>query len=591
VNGLFLYVGDRVRDVSSVHAEAFRLTPSILQASWAGSRALVSVFHHEEGLNAGAAVHAARDEVRFIQGYFADHIGRVDRASDPLFDRVLGPGTPPHGSFNAGRLDLRARTIEIRSDAVGTLPLYVYRGSRELFVSTRVDAIASAALEPLTPNARAALDILTVGCALAGETRYEEVTLLPHALDAVVDVDSARVEVSSTWSPACGAASESGLGERADVIHRVLGAAVAHGALAPPERVFLGLSGGMDSRTVYALAPPGLRVYTMGFGGSPERRFAAKVLAAAPKASRSDALEITPDLVARGFDDGMRQMDGHGTTRIGYAPVLFARFRAEGARAMYDTLPADATLGGSYISKPYGRPSTFLRDLATGARETPFGPGSNARLAARVAEAILYETPAEVRSRLGDVVDRHARARGKRLVDLALRVAPRPVYEENLSDVLNLFVGAWRGALRSAANVNRAYVDTSFPFLDRAVVDACLATRPSQRSWRRVYRALYRRHLPAFARIPATSTGHARPSASTARIVARTYAEAALRRFGAWPARRSYVDYAGWFERETRFREAVSGGDGAWSTWSAALRQATLNRWAFEPKHLESVTP
>lgn len=184
------------------------------------------------------------------------------------------------GSFSAAIWDGRRRRLILANDRFGMRPLYYAYRRGELLFASEIKALLT------IPNVSRRLDPLgvaqffTFGQHLGQETFLEAVSLLPAAGWLVYDVDADRLLVDRYWCldvPADGRSARTG--DHLERIDEALAASVAR-CTRGPGRLGISLSGGLDARTILALADHDgapLTSVCLGIDGSLDHRCAEQM--------------------------------------------------------------------------------------------------------------------------------------------------------------------------------------------------------------------------------------------------------------------------------------------------------------------------
>lgn len=519
--GAFAYLGPRARDVAARHAACFARHPWTCTSTFADERAVVSTFHHEGGV--GGPLLVEEDRVVLLSGWFLARGRAVVDARAAA--RALDAGDVPHGveagTFVLLVLDRREGTLRAWTDRFGARPLHVLAADGEAFASTRADAVAALAARTPRPDPRGVLDRLTFGFVAGLETPWQGVALSPPAADLALA--PGRAHQAAWWRPRFQADAREIDARGRDLARAVKRCLARIAALPQYAKAVLPLSGGLDSRTVFALADPRPPTFTFGAPGTPDRVLARRVV----EVARSEAGHLEFDVPAGDEAALVAMLDGAARPNAPQVPTLLAGVRERGHRLLLDPFLGDGFLGGSYHSSPRASARVAARDVARAGRETPYDAGL-ARAA--IARSLLADVPDATLARFGDRARAHVRRRAAELVALAERRSGRPEHVEDAIDLVQAFYARGRRSVGAVSRASCAYVDVAFPFLDPGVMDEVFAAPPSQRSFRRLYRRLHR--LLPFADLPATSLEGATVRIGDRARVFRAYVHAGLRRFG-----------------------------------------------------------
>lgn len=211
-------------------------------------------------------------------GYEFESVGHAEllrhgyQHCGPAFFRGL------HGKFAAALWDGRARRLVLVNDRFGMKPLYYVRTpGRFLFASALRALFADSAVGRGT-DTRGLAQFFTFGQFLGEDTLVAGVRLLPAAGWLVYDADADRVSLDRYWRLEARPAART-TAESLDRIDTVFGSAVER-CVADTAGLGLSLSGGLDARTILALAArPGrpLSTLSLGMTGGMDHRSAAEM--------------------------------------------------------------------------------------------------------------------------------------------------------------------------------------------------------------------------------------------------------------------------------------------------------------------------
>jgi asparagine synthase (glutamine-hydrolysing) len=180
-----------------------------------------------------------------------------------------------HGKFAAAIWDSTARRLVLLTDRFGMKPLYyAHRRGRVLFASEIKALLADPAVSRQT-NVRGLAQFFTFGQLLGEDTLFEGVKLVPAAGVVTYDADTGRLNLDRYWQRRAGTPTR-GAAEALDRIDAAFGRAVDR-CTADTGGLGLSLSGGMDARTILALAGRPLTTLSLGMAGSMDHRSAAEM--------------------------------------------------------------------------------------------------------------------------------------------------------------------------------------------------------------------------------------------------------------------------------------------------------------------------
>ena len=265
------------------------------------------------------------------------------------------------GVFSAVIYDSVKKTIHFCSDRFGLRRLYLCTAPSGIAWSTEIKGFKAIPELDLQPAPEAVGEFLRVGHFTGSRTWFREVSLLEPASCCTWDITACRLNHSSYWNidetvPRSGPFSINSL---ADELGESFRKAVKK-RCGTNEKIGLGLSGGLDSRAIFAALPDRNRTVTAVTFGRPA---CADIRIARQVAQLRPVRHIIHEITAANWLDnrleGIWLTDGqlnmlhmHGIERI------------DDLHALYDIelngFLGDALLGGSYAGRPEGEFVNFL---------------------------------------------------------------------------------------------------------------------------------------------------------------------------------------------------------------------------------------
>jgi asparagine synthase (glutamine-hydrolysing) len=207
---------------------------------------------------------------QFAGNGHAELLARGFKAEGPSFLLRL------HGKFAAAFWDAAARKLHLVNDRFGMKPLYYVRLPSRLLFASEIKALLADPAVSRQANLRGIAQFFTFGQLLGEDTLLEGVRLLPAAGLLTYDADTGRLAVDRYWR----LQSRPAVRDTAETLDRIDAAftrAVERTTVDTPG-LGLSLSGGMDARTILALAARSDRPLTtlsLGMPGSMDHRSAA----------------------------------------------------------------------------------------------------------------------------------------------------------------------------------------------------------------------------------------------------------------------------------------------------------------------------
>jgi asparagine synthase (glutamine-hydrolysing) len=452
-------------------------------------------------------------------GELADDLtrGRFDRLwrSEPRFAACI--------------VDARARTLWVASDRYGYQPLYYRWRSGVLRFASKVAMVLRSDPAGWSWDPAALVDLVAFEHLVGDRTLAEGVLLLPPATVLQVSGNSLSSHVyrPPQYDPDRRRKDLPAPGddEAIEGLFHALDESVRRRVPAD-RRLAITLSGGMDSRALLHFARAhgaDVVAYTYGLPGAPE---IARAAAVAGKAGvRHEVVEVDGSHVPRWLDHGAQATDGM-VSAVHYNILSMADAQLADPRRVLDGLSADAVLGGNL------RPEMML-------------PMSSDRAVERVARWRLtgWATPDQRARLLRDDVLAATREHDPRqairhhFVGLTARESWRGCHRFDMLERQRRFT--LYGPL-----MTQPLVDVQVPFWSNAFME--IAARLSRRQMfdRRIYLALYARHLRDLGSLPDARRGIPLTRPFAVRFAKRVL-DAAGKRLGA-PQPPGLTDYPGW---------------------------------------------
>lgn len=274
------------------------------------------------------------------------------------------------GIYAAALVDENRGILHLFTDPFGLRPLYIRETAGALWFSGELKGML--ALGALEIDRHAASDFLRLGHFLSDATWFQGVRLMPPASHLRYDLATGRTVLNHyrTWPPGSspqGSSQGSTPGRQGTIVaHQAAAAlgpllsdavlrrsAAADTAAARPEnRVGVLLSGGLDSRALFAALPAvcePIPALTFGSPACDDIQIALKVSALRP--SQHHIIEITPSNWLEGREAGVWLTDG----QIGFMHMHGFESLPQLEKDMAICLNGflgDALLGGSYLDDP-----------------------------------------------------------------------------------------------------------------------------------------------------------------------------------------------------------------------------------------------
>ncbi|HVO04583.1 MAG TPA: asparagine synthase-related protein [Candidatus Cybelea sp.] len=390
----------------------------------------------------------------------------------------------------------RRRTV-IGNDAMGCLPLYLYRGDRCVAFSNDLAGLGAIAGEKLVTDPVGCAELYWFGYQIGRRTIYRDVECI--APGSLLSIDWSTGAVQTGHWPAAQSSPEPQARADPEAAAEMLVAAM-HTACrrlhVPSRRTAIKLSGGMDSRLVAGSWPvPDLPAFTFTAPHAIEARITGRL-------ARALGLPLQVSLLQDDFFSRLHApfFPKHAITEF-FHQALIEPMTSTGIDCALDGLGGDVLFGGLALKRKGGLRAALRNALGMA------GPSLGADLSDSEAAALIF-----AQIRVGDGTLRVLKddaqqeiedCRAAVLQDIAAEYArcePGAAFERRYRSF------AMRNRMRRYIALQGAFcrpqVETLYPFLDRDVQRMAERIGSAEAAGKRFYRLLYRRHLPRIARVP-----------------------------------------------------------------------------------------
>ncbi|MEB3329365.1 MAG: asparagine synthase-related protein [Candidatus Sericytochromatia bacterium] len=404
------------------------------------------------------------------------------------------------GSFFFAVWDEATGTLYVGGDRTGTLPhAYSLEGER-LLLAPEVAGVQAGALGQPRADLGGVFEVLAFEHPLGDRTLVEGVHIFPPGTILVLGPAGPRWH--TWWRPRyrpapAGPAS-------LDAAVAAYGRAVGRCAAGP---VGLGLSGGLDSRTVLACLGEPPPLFTFGEPGSEDVRLAARVAAAREAALH--VLPLSPDYLTRHVDvmlrlgEGMVSLfhahDADGLDEVAaVAPIVLVGITSEFSRGEFAENVLAAKPEGSLQAA-----GLLLRHLTHGSRPQDLPLGEEALVARLLARTWSVLTPGAATLALRP----EAREAMARWLQASVARHLARCEGETLADRLTVYNLLHRQRRFSSwgLKIAQSTHEVRRPLDDPELLEVVLALPHAQR--RTLQARVIREVAPALAEIPVTGTG------------------------------------------------------------------------------------
>jgi asparagine synthase (glutamine-hydrolysing) len=406
------------------------------------------------------------------------------------------------GSFALAMWDAPRATLVLAHDRFGLRNVYYTRAGGVVCFAPLVGALLAFGVCRPEIDLAGVADFLAFEHLLGDETLVRGIHALPPATIARFDARGVRLE--RYWTPRYQGNGHGPADAYVEEFGRRLGAAASRSVSASP-RAGIPVSGGLDSRTILAVARdalhPSTHCFTYGVPGCDDLRLATALVRRV--GATHHTFELRPGFIRERAQELVQLTDGMHLGLNVHATVLQQCVQwcdvivlGNGGDCLLDRLwwwRDDAADEDSYVARMYERMNHVLspgdaRRLLTSALGHEFATGTRERLRRRLA---CYP--------------------GATAADAA--------------DGFNVGERHWRWVLQGIP-AQTTHVEFREPFYDYAVADFALTVPGWLRAGRRLHIELLRRHAPDLARVPRQGGGYLVGSPVLARVrgrLARAY--------------------------------------------------------------------
>jgi asparagine synthase (glutamine-hydrolysing) len=217
-----------------------------------------------------------------------------------------------NGIFTTVIYDQSKKSVTIVGDRYGLRHIYIFRSPAGCAWASELKAFRCLPSRSFTVDREAATQFFSKGYLAGKRTWFGDVELLPPGTILTINCDSRETTAQRYWT----GKPDSARDEKPDLqeLARELGIRFKRAVerqCPRGERVGLGLSGGLDSRAIFAAMPPycePIQAFTFGIPGSKDMRIAQKVTALRP--SKQYAYELSANNWLKNRADAVWWTDG-----------------------------------------------------------------------------------------------------------------------------------------------------------------------------------------------------------------------------------------------------------------------------------------
>ncbi len=254
-------------------------------------------------------------------------------------------------------LDRVHRRLLLRTDLIGSIPVYWRCDGGALGIATEARALFDAAHPPRVDDDALLLATMFGRVKFSRDPLFRNCRAAPPASRVLLEADGrARTDIYHRYTPAPeGGERPAALVEEAvAMLERTVNDAIE----AADGPVALGLSGGVDARTLAAAIRPENRprviAVSFGMADNNETRIARQI--ARHLGLRHEALELTPEHFIHHAEAAVEISEGRDLYAQGYLLDVLARAGLSfGVAGFLDGMEVGASLGGDYLSDDLDR--------------------------------------------------------------------------------------------------------------------------------------------------------------------------------------------------------------------------------------------
>jgi asparagine synthase (glutamine-hydrolysing) len=186
-----------------------------------------------------------------------------------------------NGSFSLAICDFKSKKLLIANDRYGLFPIYYAIFDDMFLFASEVKSILTLKSFPRILDHRSVADFFSFGYILGNKTFFNDIKLLPPACICLMDARKGGVDFKRYWDFNFVENNYSSLEHIAETVNLLLKISVNKRIPKKPESFGLGLSGGIDSRTILAHINTGsldqIFAFTIGMKQGFDRKIAQNV--------------------------------------------------------------------------------------------------------------------------------------------------------------------------------------------------------------------------------------------------------------------------------------------------------------------------
>jgi len=410
------------------------------------------------------------------------------------------------GIFNIVIFNQIEKKIIIINDRFGLYPLFYYQNNNELIFSPEIKAILKCEKSNnFEINYEAISEFFYFGFLTGEKTYFKKIKLLTPASILEYDIEKNKFKIKKYWKPTYNENQNDNLSEK-EIVNRLFIALKKSVNKSNKLKSKIGqtLSGGLDSRTIYALFEKKINTYTYGFPWSSDVRYTKELLKIKNNGKnyiwtfKSDILKKTS------IENNIitENLAGIGNS---YIIDLGKRIRKNNEDIILDGYLGDVLFGGTYFKSN----KNILNKIIDNVTEYKQIPMQNEN---KIIEKI-YNNHVSIQeeflaNNLSESFFKKIRNKSKSTLQKEINNEKFEFnhikYVENFYDIFKINNSRGRRFIKVGGIVLNNFVETIYPFFDYEVFDVYLKIKPNLRYNHKIYYSLYKEHFKEFSNIPST---------------------------------------------------------------------------------------
>lgn len=182
-----------------------------------------------------------------------------------------------NGSFSLAIYDFKSKKLLIANDRYGLFPIYYAISDGVFLFASEVKSILTLKSFPRILDHKSVADFFSFGYILGNKTFFNDIKLLPPACVCLIDARKGGVDFKRYWNFSFVENNYGSLEDIAEKVNSLLKISVNKRIPNEPESFGLGLSGGIDSRTILAHVNTDLLDQTFAFTMGMQQGFDRKI--------------------------------------------------------------------------------------------------------------------------------------------------------------------------------------------------------------------------------------------------------------------------------------------------------------------------